>query len=293
MAKKLLTKKYQQSDKTVFRGKILHYNAAVSDRYRIALMRLVKQMTSQSKREIMRTMNSDAAAGHFAMDADIASQARITINALKNKFESLFGRKAKELANQMMNWTMAASKSAIHSSMEELSGGLSLKTDILTGKMQPIVKARILENVTLIKSIPDKYYDDLSGDVYRAISSGGGYADILAHVEERLDDSETKTLNRAKNIALDQTRKAFSQINKARMQDIGLEEFEWIHSGGGQHPREQHMEWDGQIFRFDSPPVSDATGTPVMPAEEINCKCTFRPVLRLKEPKEGEPDAAE
>jgi len=35
------------------------------------------------------------------------------------------------------------------------------------------------------------------------------------------------------------------------MQQAGIEEFEWCHSHGGKVPRQQHLDWNGQKFRFD------------------------------------------
>jgi SPP1 gp7 family putative phage head morphogenesis protein len=98
-----------------------------------------------------------------------------------------------------------------------------------------------------------------------------------------LQEYEGVTLRRARNIALDQTRKAYNNINKGRMQAIGVQKFEWVHSGGGQKPRELHIELDGQVFSFDDLPVIDErTGERGIPGQAINCRCTMVPVIEFE-----------
>jgi SPP1 gp7 family putative phage head morphogenesis protein len=89
-----------------------------------------------------------------------------------------------------------------------------------------------------------------------------------------------QNVRKARNVAHDQTRKAYSSISNARMQAAGIEEFEWCHSHGGKTPRPQHEEWNGKTFRFDKPPVDDTFG-PVLPGIAINCRCFARPILKF------------
>jgi SPP1 gp7 family putative phage head morphogenesis protein len=161
-----------------------------------------------------------------------------------------------------------------------MTGGMSLKTSVMPAALQTSVKASVAYNVSLIKSIPAKYFDAITGDIMRAVTIGAGVKDIFESLDAKLGDRETQSLNQAKNMADDQARKVYNNINKERMQAIGLTQFEWVHSGGGQHPRETHMEWDGQIFSFDDLPIGD-NGEPVKPSDEIGCRCTMLPVLNF------------
>ncbi len=97
--------------------------------------------------------------------------------------------------------------------------------------------------------------------------------------------SDTK----AKNIALDQTRKAYAAINKERMTASGYDDFEWLHSGGGMHPRKSHVEMNGKIYSFDKLPVINKEQVdrgyeaPIrgIPGQAFGCGCTMIPVYRL------------
>lgn len=265
----------------LIKGKTLRYNAAVQDRYVKALVSLTKQMTSQTRREVEKFFKAEHAREHFGMDADPASQARILTNSLMDKFQQLFSGKAKGLADSMARDADRASSAALHASLKEMSGGLSLPTSAITGPMQTIIKASVAENVGLIKSIPQQYLQNVQGALLRSIIGGAeGGPDLVTTLFTYLDEEEGRAIRRARNIGIDQTRKAYNNMNKGRMQKLGVEKFEWIHSGGGQKPRPLHVAMSGNIYSFDNLPVIDEnTGERGIPGQAINCGCTMRPVV--------------
>jgi SPP1 gp7 family putative phage head morphogenesis protein len=283
--KPLLTRKREtwaaaRTGPQVFKGTKLNYNASSTDKYVQALAGLVKQMTAQTIREVTKLY--EIGATDSAMDANIASQARILTNKLTAKFDALFGRKAKTLAENMVNAADKNSKSALHSSLKTMSGGLSLKTNLLNQPLKTVITASVAENVALIKSIPAEFLQQVTGVVLRSITTGQGVADVIPALQKY----EGVTLRRARNIALDQSRKAYNSINKERMQAVGLQRFEWVHSGGGQKPRELHIEMSGNIYSFDDLPIIDErSGERGIPGQAINCRCTMIPVVEF-EPSE-------
>lgn len=277
----MLTKKRaawaaKQGEAPTFKGSKLMPPAAVSSRYVQALAALTAQMTAQVEREVRKLFQTDAASAHFGEDATIASQSRILLNALSAKFNDLFAKKAKALAETMVGGTAKASATALHSSLEQLSGGLSLKTKITNPNLANVYKASVAENVSLIKSIPAQYLQKVEGAVMRSITTGNGLQDLVPALEQY----QGQTHRRARNIALDQTRKAYNSVNRGRMEAIGVKKFQWHHSGGGAHPREDHAEMDGNIYSFDALPVIDKnTGERGIPGQAPNCKCTMSPVF--------------
>jgi SPP1 gp7 family putative phage head morphogenesis protein len=259
-------------------GSKLVVNAAVQQRYAKDLGALVAQMTSQVTREVLRVFKTPEAAAYFATDATLGSDARITMNALSNKFNALFARKAKGLATRMLSQTEKAATSGVYSSMQKLSGGMSLKTSIVTPDMVDTFKAIIMENVGLIKSIARNYLEQVQGAVSRSIASGNGLQDLIPAIE-KYDDM---THRRAHNIALDQTRKAYNNVARDKMQALGVGQYIWNHSGGSNQPREDHIAMDGETFSFDDPPVIDeATGETGIPGQAPNCRCTMTPVFNF------------
>jgi len=260
-----------------FKGTPLRPPAGVATRYVIALQGLTAQMTAQVNREILRLFRSEAAASHFAQDAStIGSQARILVNQLEAKFLDLFDKRAKPLAETMVDGAAKASTTALHSSLQALSGGMSVKTSVMSASLENIYKASVAENVGLIRSIASQYLTQVEGAVMRSITTGNGLQDLIPALEQY----EGQTHRRAKNIALDQTRKVYNSINKGRMQALGLKRYMWHHSGGGAHPREDHVEMDGNVYLFSDPPVIDQrTGERGIPGQAVNCRCTMSPVF--------------
>ena len=124
-----------------------------------------------------------------------------------------------------------------------------LKTDILTGELKDVLKASIAENVILIKSIGETYHKQVEGAVYRAITSAQGGEALVPFLERY----KGMTQRRARNIANDQSLKAFASINRARLEKLGIGRYEWLHTAGSQHPRRLHVSYSGRIFSWDSP----------------------------------------
>lgn len=293
MAKKPpLTKqkaKWVGNRNVTIRGHDLRYNASQQEKYLRALNQLVDQMTDEVNRQVTRLFKSQHADEFFegqqeasAMDVSIASQARILMNALTDKFLQLFAYKSKPLAERMVKGAAAISKTNLHTSLKQLSGGVSLKTGVVPEGMQDVAKASVSENVSLIRSIPEQYFKDVTGSVMRSIITGNGLADLVPDLKKY----SGQTTRRVKNLALDQTRKAYNSINKQRMQAIGVKQFEWIHSGGGQKPRESHLKISGHVFDFDNLEKQQAElGVPPedqgIPGHPINCRCTMLPVIKF------------
>lgn len=270
-------------------GGRLNYNAAVAARYSARIDVLVSQMVSQTRRELMRLFKGNPAKSAIGQsygqpgittDADISSQARILTNDLKNRFQQLFNRKSKGLADQMIGQANKASAVATQMSLKEMSAGLTISKTAIDKSMKTIIKASVAENVGLIRSIPEQYFTQVQGAVMRSITTGNGLQDLVPAIQKY----DGITHRRAQLIAQDQTRKVYSNLNFERMAKVGVKKFEWVHSGGGAEPRPLHLELNGQIFSMDKLPVIDEkSGETGIPGQLINCRCVARPVITFEE----------
>ena len=271
--------KWVKNRNTVLKGSRLAYNAAQQSRYVAALESLVRKMTIETKRQITKLFKGQISNEFFekqeelaAMDSSLASQARILLNSLSRTFENLFNLKASFLAITMVNGAAKTSAATVGETLKQLSGGLTLKTSIVSEGQEEVATALIYENVKLIESIPKQYMNDVIGSVMRSITTGEGLADLVPDLQKY----EGITYRRAKLIALDQTRKAYNSINRQKLLNNGIREFVWRHSGGGLHPRESHIAIDGKTFSFDKVKEQQAAlGVPErdrgLPGECINC----------------------
>jgi len=264
----------------VLEGKVLSPNAGVASRYERRLRALIALMTTETLRGVRSLFAEPHPADVFALDAGIADQAKHLLASLQFKFNAVFGSHSSHIAMAMLNENADASEAAIKSSMAALAEGLSLNTGAITTELGDVFTASIAENVALIKSIPQQYLQQVQGEVYRAITSGNGLSELVPALQKYKGVTE----RRARLIASDQTRKSFANINRIKLQNMGVEEYIWQHSHGATHPRPLHIEYDGKVFRWDSPPLVEA-GKPerAPPGIALMCKCRAKPIIRFNE----------
>lgn len=264
-----------------FTGLALTAPVAPAIRLNDALAKMIAEMHRVTLRELKAAYRVPEAPG-AAMDISFTSLVERVFRKMRTRFMGLFGSRSLKLAEHMNKSVSAASASQLKESLKEVSGGLSLKTDVITGPVADVMKAGVKEGVSLIKSIPEKYFNDIEGAVMRSIQTGRGMADLQPYIES-LGHSTKK---RAALIARDQTSKATAALNRARMDALGVKQFEWLHSGGGKEPRELHIALSGKIFDMDDPPVIDErTGERGFPGTLINCRCRMKPVISFGKSK--------
>ena len=269
------------------------YSAATAAKYQAELDKLVQRMQKEYNaevRKLFRTHADEESAlamdsslafwlGMMAADASLASQARMLFNALGNKWSKLFASRASGLTERMVDGASMASRRALGDSLKKISGGLTIPVPEFPGELTEKLTAATAENVGLIKSIQQQYHERISQLVLRSASTGGNGAQ---EIFESIRHYDGLTEKRAKLIAIDQTRKVTSAMNVERAKSVGMKRWEWVHSGGSTEPRRLHVQYDGQIFDYDNPPVIDErTGERGFPGQLINCKCTMAPVLEL------------
>ena len=276
-------KKFKLSDKkqgwaesrdTTLVGTPLVNNAAIEIKYQSKIDKLLDAMAKDTEKEIMKLFKSDAAKGNLGQDASISSLARIVMNKLAAKWTKAFSANAKNISNLMVNQVNDQSKRSVGFSLKQLSGGLNIKTSALNPRLRDILTATTEESTSLIKSLASNYMEQVKGDVLRSITQPdeGGLAGLQGRIHKQLTERFKKHKNKAKNVALDQTRKAYNNLNAQRMQDNGVSEFRWKHAGGSKKPRQDHIDMNNNVYRFDDLPVVDKrTGERGIPGQAINC----------------------
>ncbi len=135
--------------------------------------------------------------------------------------------------------------------------------------LQNQINSFVKQNVSLITNIGDEQTRRIEASLLRDLSNGLGSAEI----RRNLVKIENFSRNRAKLIARDQTAKFNSELSGLRMQNVGIDEYEWL-TAGDERMRPRHQAQNGKIFRNDTPPAG--TGHP---GHEVNCRCTRQPVI--------------
>lgn len=267
--------------------------------YKRRLKALCKPMFKEVSETILRAYRAD-----FATDG--VDDIEKTVTELKGKYDRTFREKGKEEALKMVLKVLKFGQATFKLIMEKLlpkEHAFMITGSAISKELEEIIKASVFENVTLIKSIEDKYFEQVTGSVVRSMQSGGSIKQLKDEIMRYKDMTE----KRAAFIALDQTRKTYMAITKQQLKEDGFTKVEWVHSGGGE-PRPYHIQkWDGVsgkkdgrpnglngfIFDIDNPPVIEAAYEPKtargtyrserrgLPTELPNCKCTMCAVIEI------------
>ena len=272
----------------IIKGKPLNFNVGIQREYEKELLKLVDDLTKAAYKEIKPLYKEYKDQITFSQDASISSQVRMALNSLRKTFEKKFKEQGKKFAKKMVRKTNRYATKSFLQVMADLfntekvkqAGGFVMSGSIVSPEKEEVMKALVYENVSLIKSIEDRYFEQITGAVMRSIENGEG----VTFIEEQLMKYKGMTKRRARNIALDQTRKAYNSINRRNMQETGVKKFEWLHSGGGKDPRPYHRDvLNGNVYDVDTGAPNDAEDPAyIFPGQLPNCKCRMKPVIEFE-----------
>lgn len=210
------------------------------------------------------------ASGAMAMDASPAVMMRKSMNKLSRRWAKNFDDFADRLARRFADDTMGNADASLSNALE--SAGFTVEFR-MTEAMNNALQATITENVNLIRTIPERYLSNVETLVSQSVARGRDLGSLTKAIQEQYG----VTKRRAALIARDQNNKATSVMQAARQKSIGITEGIWHHSHAGKVPRQSHLKADGEKFDLNKGLFLD--GKWVMPGEEINCRCTWSPVI--------------
>jgi SPP1 gp7 family putative phage head morphogenesis protein len=151
--------------------------------------------------------------------------------------------------------------------------GVDLKTLIGPEDVQTTMETVVQQNVSLVRNVSDTTRRRIEQIVFQGFQQRLPARDIARQLSEAVGIERKRALN----IAVDQTQKLSAQLDTERMEQAGLDEFEWVHSGK-LHFRPWHRERNGQRFKLRGEiPADDMPGVPPF------CGCRKRAVLTLAE----------
>lgn len=275
---KQTSKDWAEKRGAVLIGSPLKPSHTAEQLYRVTLQKAIARMRKDYERELKKQLNP--AIKTAAMDANLGAQLGFMFGGLEDKWGKFFGKLARNLAGRVVNRINQTSKRSLDSSLKDLSGGLTIKTPKMPADMLSELQAATRVNVGLIKSVQSQYHEK----VFQAVMNNVGDADSIKGAAEKLVSKtyfigETVS-ERAAFIARDQTSKLTTATNASRMASAGVTRFRWRHSGGSFDPRVLHLQYDGQEFDLNDPPIIDErSGERGLPGQAINCRCYMVPVI--------------
>jgi SPP1 gp7 family putative phage head morphogenesis protein len=216
--------------------------------------------------------NYRAAPPLLAQDASPYRAAQRTFRELVKRWLKRFDEAAPTVAETYLKNAFRGSDTAMRMALKD--AGWTVKFT-MTPAMRDAFDACLAENVGLIKSIPQQYLLQVEGIVSRSYTAG---RDLPAMVKA-LQALYPKTADRAYLIARDQSNKANATVARTRQLELGITEFQWLHSHAGKEPRSTHVAMNGKRFPVSQGAWDSKEGAYVFPGELINCRCSSRPIL--------------
>lgn len=207
--------------------------------------------------------------------------AKVPRRSLETSFQRIGQRIGgiEQTANRLASLAVQRSAGAVDDRLKaaiKSSVGVDI-SPVLTqsGSILDALRAATKDNIDLIKSIPEQYFEKLGDAVGKNMERGMRFEDLAKEIERIGDVTES----RAKLIARDQTSKMNGAFNEARQTSLGIDKYQW-QTSGDERVRQDHAMNDGETFRWDKPPL---TGHP---GHDINCRCVAIPVFDLDNEEE-------
>lgn len=217
-------------------------------------------------------LEDSAAPPGLALDAIPAAALQAAIRRLTRRWQRNFNAAAEDLADWFGQATSKRSDRVLAAHLRK--AGITVKFR-LTRTQRDVLRATIEQNVSLIRSIPQKYLHDVEGMVMRSVQTGRD----LGQLTKALERTYKTTRKRAAFIARDQSNKATSSLNRARLIELGISEAIWIHSHAGKVPRPTHVRMHGKKFDVAKGMWDSHEGEWIHPGQLIQCRCTSRAVV--------------
>lgn len=126
-------------------------------------------------------------------------------------------------------------------------------------------------NANLIRTIPERYFDQVDALVQESFLTGRRAADVSTRLQERFDVSKSN----ANRIARDQIGKLNGQITHERQTALGIDAYIWRTSLDDRVRDPEHTRLEGQRFTWES----GGDPTEGHPGDAIQCRCRAEPDL--------------
>lgn len=250
--------------------KAIQRPAAIEVWYRKQLLTLVKSMRksveywveAKYKQQESRIVN-DASPGQTLWDE---------LDAMFKRNSAKFTEMSDQIAKEFGNRTQ---KHVQRNLLAQLSAAGFAITPKVPRAVASTVRALVLENVSLINSIPQQYLASVAQAVQRGVLEGRNYARVMDAIRKTGEVTERRALM----ITRDQVNKGAQALALENSRALGIERGIWQHHAGGKTVRDEHVAFNGQSFNINEGLYDEKEGMLVMPGELINCNCTWKPEL--------------
>lgn len=151
--------------------------------------------------------------------------------------------------------------------------GRALHKEIETAPTGALLRQRLSEQVSLIKSIPEDAAKQVHELTIGAAVEGKRPDDLVDEIM-RIGGV---TRSRATLIARTEVARTATELTRARAEHVGSKQFIW-RTMKDENVRKSHRRLEGKVFSWDDPPECDP-GYHALPGGIFNCRCYPEPIL--------------
>ncbi|WP_332116061.1 phage minor head protein [Azorhizobium caulinodans] len=151
--------------------------------------------------------------------------------------------------------------------------GKGLRRELESTPVGGVIRSRMEEQVTLIKSLPL----DAAKRVHELTLEAAVRSTRASEIAQEIMRSGKVSESRAMLIARTEVSRTATELTKARAERVGSTHFIW-RTAGDSDVRPTHKALNGKVFRWDDPPECDP-GYHALPGGIWNCRCWPEPVI--------------
>jgi SPP1 gp7 family putative phage head morphogenesis protein len=234
--------------------------------YKAILANVVEPITAAfagAKAEILRLLIEE---GRFKLDSPREVAARALVEqAERHAVNIVNGRDLHAVAEKFGRRTSDFNRAQLD---RQARSAIGVSIGLIEKPTRDLLPLFSTQNVELIKTISDRYFDRIAKDVREAFETGMHPTTLAERFAELEDISE----NDARRIARDQIGKLNGQFNEQRQQAMGVTSYVW-RTARDNRVRDEHRHLDGRTFEWSNPPPDGHPGEP------IQCRCFAEPVF--------------
>lgn len=148
-----------------------------------------------------------------------------------------------------------------------------------------IIQKQVMENVLLIKTLPNDVAQKVVSDIAENALKGARAESTEKIIKDKTDQHIRAS---ARLIARTETAKTMSALTKARCEQLGLRWYIWRTALDGTRVRLSHRIMEGVIVNWNNPPapeelVGEKSAGHYHAGNIWNCRCYSEPVLELED----------
>ena len=148
-----------------------------------------------------------------------------------------------------------------------------------------IIQKQVMENVLLIKTLPNDVAQKVVSDISENALKGARAESIEKIIKDKTDQHARAS---ARLIARTETAKTMSALTKARCEQLGLRWYIWRTALDGTRVRLSHRIMEGVLVNWNNPPapeelVGEKSAGHYHAGNIWNCRCYSEPVLELED----------